>query len=214
MQKPAPAPIHPLLAERWSPRAFAPDAVLSKDELTALAEAARWTPSCFGAEPWFLIFCDRGSDAESWQKALDCLAPPNQLWAKNSALLVVVCAERNFAHNGKPNRHFGYDSGAAGFSLTLQAEALGWRCHQMGGFDAERARSTFSIPEGCECMTFIAVGKQTEAAALPDDLRAREEAPRKRKDLEENFFRGSWGKGWEKGWENGWEKGWERGGGK
>ena len=169
MQKPAPAPIHPLLAERWSPRAFALDAVLSKDELTALAEAARWTPSCFGAEPWFLIFCDRGSDAESWQKALDCLAPPNQLWAKNSALLVVVCAERNFAHNGKPNRHFGYDSGAAGFSLTLQAEALGWRCHQMGGFDAERTRSTFSIPEGCECMTFIAVGKQT-AAALPDDL--------------------------------------------
>ena len=199
MQKPATAPIHPLLAERWSPRAFAPDAVFSKDELTALAEAARWTPSCFGAEPWFLIFCDRGSDAESWQKALDCLAPPNQLWAKNSALLVVVCAERNFAHNGKPNRHFGYDSGAAGFSLTLQAEALGWRCHQMGGFDAERARSTFSIPEGCECMTFIAVGKQTEAAALPDDLRAREEAPRKRKDLEENFFRGSWGKGWERG---------------
>ena len=52
-------------------------------------------------------------------------------------------------------------------------------------------------------MTFIAVGKQAEASALPDDLRAREEAPRKRKNLEENFFRGAWGKGWEKGWEKG-----------
>ena len=196
MKKPAPAPIHPLLAERWSPRAFAPEAALSPDELTALAEAARWAPSCYGAEPWYFLFCDRGSDLESWQKALDCLAPPNQVWAKHSALLVIVCAARDFAHNGKPNRHCGYDTGAAAFSLVLQAEALGLRCHQMGGFDGERAREAFSIPAECDCMAFIAAGRQAEAETLQqEELRERERAPRRRKDLGENFFRGEWGKG-------------------
>ena len=196
MKKPAPAPIHPLLAERWSPVAFAPDFVLSESDLTALAEAARWAPSCYGAEPWFFILCDRGSDSAAWRNALECLAPPNQAWAKNAALLAIVCAARDFARNGKPNRHFGYDAGAAAFSLVLQAEALGLRAHQMGGFDAERARAAFSIPAECDCMAFIAAGRQAEASSLPEDLRAREEAPRRRKDLGENFFRGEWGKGW------------------
>ena len=41
MKNLAPAPIHPLLAERWSPRAFDAEAVLSEPELAALAEWAR-----------------------------------------------------------------------------------------------------------------------------------------------------------------------------
>ena len=195
MRKPADAPIHALLGERWSPRAFAPDAVLSASDLAALAQAARWTPSCNGAEPWSFIFCDRGSDPEAWQQALDCLAPPNQAWAKNSALLALVCAARDFAHNGKPNRHCGYDTGAAALSLVLQAEALGLRCHQMAGFDAERARTAFGVPAECDCMAFIAVGRQAAADTLPEGLRERELAARRRKELGENFFRGTWGKG-------------------
>ena len=198
MQKPAlvSAPVHSLLAQRWSPRAFDADAALSEAELSSLAEAARWAPSCFGAEPWSFIFCDRASDPDGWKKALDCLAPGNQGWAKNSALLVVVCARRDFARNGRANRHYGYDSGAAAFSLVLQAEALGWRAHQMGGFDAAKTREAFSVAEECECMAFIAVGRQAAADILPEDLRARERAERVRKPLAENFFRGNWGKGW------------------
>ena len=196
MKKPAPAPIHPLLAERWSPRAFDAEAVLSEAEMSALAQAARWAPSCYGAEPWAFVFCPRG-DSGAWEKALECLAPPNQAWAKNAALLILACAQTHFAHNNKPNRHCGYDSGAAVFSLVLQAEAMGWRCHQMGGFDADKARAAFSVPDGFECMAFAAVGRQAAAATLPDDLRAREEAGRKRRDLRENFFRGDWGRGLE-----------------
>ena len=43
MRKPAPTdrPIHPLLAERWSPYAFAGEDVEEAD-LLALFEAARW----------------------------------------------------------------------------------------------------------------------------------------------------------------------------
>src|SRR5262249_13021670 len=37
-------PIHPLLRERWSPRAFA-DRPVDRETLEALLEAARWAPS-------------------------------------------------------------------------------------------------------------------------------------------------------------------------
>ena len=196
MKKPAPAPIHSLLAERWSPRAFTPRPPLSEEDLAALAEAARWTPSCFGAEPWHFVFCDRGSDARAWETALGCLAPGNQAWAKESALLILACGRKDFARDGRPNRHFAYDTGAAAFALVLQAEALGLRCHQMAGFDAQAARRAFAVPEECECLSFIAVGRQAEAGTLPDELRAREESARRRKPPDENFFRGGWGKGW------------------
>src|SRR5579872_169859 len=38
-------PVHPLLAERWSPRGFDQEHELGEQALTALLEAARWAPS-------------------------------------------------------------------------------------------------------------------------------------------------------------------------
>ena len=39
------ADLTPLLAFRWSPRAFHPTAALTGDEAASLLEAARWAPS-------------------------------------------------------------------------------------------------------------------------------------------------------------------------
>jgi len=49
----------------------------------------------------------------------------------------------SFNHNGQPNRWAMYDTGAASVSLCLQAVVLGMCVHQMGGFDAEKAREVF-----------------------------------------------------------------------
>ena len=85
-------PIHELLANRWSPRAFDPDAAIDRTQMTALAEAARWAPSCFGAQPWGFIFCNRDTDRPGWERALECLVPGNQAWAKNCPLLIAAAA--------------------------------------------------------------------------------------------------------------------------
>ena len=106
---------------------------------------------------------------------------------------MIVCAAERFAHNDKPNRHHAYDSGAAALSLVLQAEALGLRAHQMAGFDSEKTRTEFNIPEGVQCLSFIAAGKQADADTLPEDRRDREKAPRERKPLGDNFFAGRFG---------------------
>jgi len=39
------APIHDLIADRWSPRSFDPELILGDDDIHSLMEAARWAPS-------------------------------------------------------------------------------------------------------------------------------------------------------------------------
>ena len=189
-------PVHELLANRWSPRAFDGQAKISREQIVALAEAARWAPSCFGAQPWVFIFCDRGSDPQGWEKALGCLMPGNQTWAKNCPLLIAAAAGTKYEHDGSENAHHRYDTGAAAFSLTLQAEALGLRAHQMGGFDPARAKSEFALPEDVVAIAMIAVGRQADPETLPEgDLQEREKAARTRKDLNSVCFAGKWGSG-------------------
>lgn len=186
-------PIHELLARRWSPRAFDASKRVTREQVLALVEAARWAPSCFGDEPWRVIVWDRARDAASWQKAFDCLAESNQAWVKNTSLLFAVGADPLFHHNGKDNRWAQYDSGAAGMSLCLQAAALGLAAHQMGGFDAQKLREAFGIPAPISLMSMIAVGHQAAPEVLAGEVREREIAPRKRRVLGETFFEGEWG---------------------
>lgn len=189
-------PIVDLLAQRWSPRAFNPEREISVAEETALAEAARWAPSCFGAEPWGFVFCRRHADPTAWDKAMACLAEGNQTWAGNSSLLIVAVGEENFEHNGGPNGHHLYDTGAAAMSLVLQAGALGLRAHQMGGFDPDKAKESFGVPDGWKCISMIAVGEQAKPDTLPEGkMREMELAPRTRQDLGKRFFSGKWNTG-------------------
>lgn len=185
--------IDELIEHRWSPRAFNPNRPVSRQHLLALLEAARWAPSCYGDEPWRLIVCDKYHNVMAWEKALNCSAEANQLWARNAPLLILVTTRQHFRHNGQPNRWAEYDTGAASENLCLEAVSLGLSAHQMGGFDANKACEVFAIPEGVTCMTIIAVGYQTSPDILPDDLKEREIAERTRTPFNEHFFEGTWG---------------------
>ncbi|MDQ6965652.1 MAG: nitroreductase family protein [Mariprofundaceae bacterium] len=187
------AEIHPMLGNRWSPRAFAADKPVSRETLMACLEAARWAPSCFGDEPWRFIVTDRNTDKAAWEKMRACLAPKNQEWAQHAPILLLACAATLF-RNDRPNRWGEYDTGQAAFSLCVQAEALGLASHQMGGFDADAARTAFFIPEDVTPMAAIALGYQAAAANLDDGFRDIELAERKRQPLDANFFAGRWDK--------------------
>ena len=186
-------PIHDLIAQRWSPRAFDANKPVSRSQVLALLEAARWAPSCFGDEPWRYIVWDRARDPASWQKAFDCLAEGNQAWV-NTPILIAAGADPHFRHNGKDNRWAQYDAGAASISICLQAVALGLAAHQMGGFDAQKLRATFAIPDDITLMAMIGVGYQATPDILQGEIRENETAPRKRQPLGALFFDGAWGK--------------------
>jgi nitroreductase len=187
--------IHDIIQERWSPRSFDPDQPVSHDDLLALLEAARWAPSCFNDQPSRFVVCDKTTDEAGWQSALTILAEKNRRWARNAPVLILAVAMENFNHNGQPNRWAMYDTGAASVSLCLQATALGLIVHQMGGFDAEKAREVFNLPGDCEPMAMLAVGYQADVDALDDDFKEAEVAARSRVALNERFYAGQWGGG-------------------
>ena len=185
--------ISDLIAQRWSPRAIDPDQPVSRDQLLALLEAARWAPSCFGDQPWRYLVWDRFRDPAGWQQAFGCLAEGNQLWVKNAPILLLAVAAPNFGHNDQPNRWAQYDTGAASENLCLQATALGLVAHQMGGFDPEAAKARFNIPADHVGMAMIAVGHPGAIELLPQALAEKEQAPRSRKPLAQLAFEGRWG---------------------
>ncbi|WP_019867902.1 nitroreductase family protein [Methylovulum miyakonense] len=187
--------IHDIIQNRWSPRAIDPNKPVSHDDLLALLEAARWAPSCFNDQPWRFIVCDKSADLASWETAFDTLMDKNRLWAKNAPVLILSVAMANFNHNGKPNRFGMYDTGAASVSLALQASALGLVVHQMGGYDADKARAAFGLPDDCTPMAMMALGYQAEADSLDEDFKAAELAERARASLGQRFYAGKWGVG-------------------
>lgn len=186
------APLHDIIKNRWSPRSFDPNKPIDEQTLTSLLEAARWAPSCFNDQPWRFVVCRKAEDEGAWNKLLGCLAEKNQLWAKNAPVLILTVAMHHFGHNGKPNRWSAFDTGAASVSLCLQATAMGLATHQMGGFDAEKCRELFNLPDACTPMSVMAVGYQAPATLLNDDLKQTELSERARKPLNACFYFGEW----------------------
>ena len=185
--------IHELITARWSGRAYDSGKLVSREQIIALVEAARWAPSCFGDQPWRFIVLDKATNKVAWKKGLMCLAEGNQSWAKEAPLLLLACADSVLSQNGKPNRWGQYDTGAASENLSLQATALGLMVHQMGGFDVEKTKAEFSIPEQFTPMAIMTVGYQLAEEVIPEDLKEREYNARARNTLDENFYEGCWG---------------------
>jgi hypothetical protein len=72
---------------------------------------------------------------------------------------------------------------------------MGLAVHQMGGYDAQKVRAVFEIPEDYTPMAMIAIGYQTSPDVLDDETKQKELKPRARKALEQHFFEGGWGVG-------------------
>jgi len=193
MEKPATNdyPIHDLLKRRWSPRAFSKQPV-SPEILCSLFEAARWSISCFNDQPWVYLVATKENPRE-FETMLSLLIEWNQAWAAAAPVLAISVARTTFQHNGKPNRHALHDVGAASTSLALEATARGLFIHQMGGFDAEKARELYGIPKGWEAVAAIAIGYAGETESLPEKLAQREREERARKPISEFVMSGGWG---------------------
>lgn len=176
------APIHPLLAGRRSPRAFASARDLDDATLRALLEAARWAPSANNSQPWRFGVARRGEPA--FDALVDALMPGNQAWAGNAAALLLVAAAETDA-NGRHLAWNRYDAGQAVAHLTVQAQAEGLVVHQMGGFDPAAAAAVFDLDAGVQPLVVVAIGHHDPAAVLPEPLAAREHAPRERVALDD-----------------------------
>jgi len=182
--------VHNLIASRWSPYSFA-DRSLSDEDLRALFEAARWAASSYNEQPWSYIVAKK-EEPNEFERLLSCLVEANQRWAKSASALALSISRLN-SHNNKPNRAAFHDLGLAAGNLVLEATARGLAVHQMIGILPDKARELYSIPDGYEPLTALAIGYAGNPAELPEEIRARDGARRPRKPLKEFVFAGQWG---------------------
>src|SRR6185437_6320066 len=154
--RPTSYPIHPLLYNRWSPRAMSGEEI-SYEELMSLFEAARCAPSSYNNQPWRFIYAKRNTPA--WDPIFNLMVDFNKSWAKNAAVLVVVVSSNLFSHNKKPCNTHSYDTGAAWMSLALEGSSRGLVVHGMSGFDYAQAKRVLEIPDDYTVEAMIAIGK-------------------------------------------------------
>jgi nitroreductase len=182
------APLHPLLADRWSPRAFDSAARLTAQQVTALLEAARWAPSAANSQPWRFLVAQRGS--ADFDRVFATLAAGNQTWAGAASALVVVAAT-TVDDAGNPAPWALYDTGQAVAHLSTQASHEGLSVHQMGGFDKSAVAATFALDATVTPVVVLAIGLRSNVSGLAEPFAARETAPRTRLPLEQLVLGGS-----------------------
>ena len=188
---PAPSSLLPALSQRWSPRAFA-DQAISPETLEILFEAARWAPSSRNEQPWAFMIATKENPV-AYQNLLNCLYEGNIKWASTAPVLILGIAKLAFALNSRPNRFAMYDLGAAVMNLLTQATELGLYAHQMGGYDVDKARQLYQIPETHELGAVIALGYLGQAEHLPEGLTERTQDERTRHPFKSFVFAQQWG---------------------
>lgn len=173
-------PIHRPIADRWSPRAFDPDAVVTPEQLIALLEAARWAATWGHRQPVRYIVGRRGDAAFT---TLAGLLRRGNSYAHAAGALILVCAD-----SGEDERTALYsavDAGAAIANLSVEAVAEGLIVHPMAGFDVDGARAAFDLPDGVRPLAVVAVGALGDYAQVTPEIAERDGRPRERLPLEE-----------------------------
>ena len=198
-QAPAVGGVPEIILKRWSPRAFAEKAVSAAD-LRAIFTGANCAASSYNEQPLRYVVGQRTTEegnaveGSTYSLVLGTLGEFNQTWVKSAPVLILSVARTTFEKNGQPNRHALHDTGAATAYLALTAAALGLQSHSMAGYDPEKARTAFSIPEGFEPAAVTALGYPGDPEILEGELHEREVTPRERKPLMALVFSGAWEK--------------------
>lgn len=184
-------PIHELIRNRWSPRAFA-DRPVEPEKLCAVLEAARWSASSSNLQPWSFIVARRHEEPEAFARMVGSLMAGNVPWAEKAPVLIATVANL-WRKPDVRNRHAFHDVGMALQNLALQATALDLYLHVMGGFSPDKVREAFAIPAEHEAVTVFALGYQGDPEQLGEQHRTGEFAARERRPLTDFVFADQWG---------------------
>jgi len=183
--------INKLINKRFSTRAYSEKPV-EEEKLIKLFEAARWAPSSMNEQPWRFIVVSKNEN-DGFQKLFNTLSEGNKIWADKVPVLILVLAKKTVERTGRNNRHSWYDTGAAVALVSMQATEMDLFVHQLGGFNANESAELFEVPDEFEPVIVLAVGYHGNPDELPENLKARENAVRKRKSIDEIVFNEKFG---------------------
>jgi nitroreductase len=175
-------PLLPEILDRWSPRAFNPERILTESEKHSILEALRWGASSGNNQPWKLAWIDR-EDPKFDEFVSIALMEGNAVWAKNASALAVVITETQ--RNGEELDRALYTTGLAAGQMLMQVQYVGLFSHHMSGIHTNEISKFFGLSETDVVNAVVAIGEMADASTLPAHLAERELEPRERKQLEE-----------------------------
>ena len=151
-------------------RAFDTEHELSKSELTALLDAARWAPSAGNSQPWAFLVAGRSDPAHA--AFVPLLAASVRRWAPAASALVFTLHRSGSGpeEDALPYSDYAlYDLGQAVAHLTVQAAGMGLSTHQFAAFDHDGVAAAAGVPRHWQVTTGVAIGRGIESEVRPRD---------------------------------------------
>ena len=156
------APVLPVIAERWSPRAYDEHYEITQHEILSILEAGRWAPSANNGQPWrFSVITKNDHLAEQILPTFG----RNADWAHRASAFFVISA-LNVKEDGTPYLTAGFDSGLAAQNMMLQARELGLHARPIGGVDRDAMREVLDLPANLNIIAVLVIGKRADAKVL------------------------------------------------
>ena len=172
-----------ILHKRLATRAISTETI-PDDIVDELAEAVRLTPSCFNKQPWNYLFV---LSDDGLRKAGQIFTGGNVKWAPRAPLIIIGYTRAEDDCRLEDGREYHqFDLGLAAMNLILAATEKNLVARPMAGFDPDKTRELFDIPEDFQPMITLALGYPSEDEShLPEYFQGKSNLPRVRKDLTE-----------------------------
>lgn len=182
------APVLPVIAERWSPRAYDENYEISQHELLSILEAGRWAPSANNGQPWRFSVAVKGD--KLFEPVRNAFLGFNQAWSSRSSALIVISV-KNKKEDGSPYPIAVFDAGLAAQNMMLQATELDLIAHPISGIDIPAMHEALELSEDLTVIAALVVGKRADAKVLEGSpAYERELLARVRHDLDDIVLHG------------------------
>ena len=175
------------IMKRRSGRAFSRKPI-PDDMLNSILEAGRWAPSCMNAQASNFIVL---REPDVLAKAHEALSRGNA-FAKTAPVMIVVAAREDAGCPAHGLPYFAMDVGLAVENMLLQAVHLGLMGHPTAGWNESQLKEVLGIPEEYRIVTVAFFGYEGDPEMLDEYNRAREKAPRTKKELSEIVHWNGW----------------------
>lgn len=120
------------------------------------------------------------------EAVIAALSEGNKQWAPAAPLFAAIAslpAHERARNYGDDRALWALHAGIALGNLMAQATHEGLVAHPMANFDEAAIRRAFGAPPELRVLAVVAIGYPGDPSTLPEDLQARETAPRKRQPL-------------------------------
>lgn len=128
---------------------------ISDEVIGQMARAAQLAPSCFNNQPWNFIFV-RGDALADLLPAL----PEGNAWAGRASMIIVVFSKKEDDCVIRDRAYYSFDTGIAIGQLILRATEMGLVAHPIAGYSPKKTREILAIPEECDVIALVIVGKK------------------------------------------------------